>query len=253
VDTHVTSTPSAKAGISPLLERGLRGRCAPVHRPSRPRRWAMRSRGMCRAASGRDFLRRTAMTVNSRPKRMTTRALGKKFWICPGAGAIGEIGLDYHYSPETRAAQRKLFARMLALGAYAPLAGRLCIADEAEDDNPSLCSRNTAGGVPGGILRGCVLRCFTGGPEFVERYWAVGLLVRLCASPVSAMPIVSARRQTRARRPLADRNRFALPRACPTIAAKRNEPAFVAGWSPHAVGQPRRNEPLWNKLRNKLQ
>ena len=144
----------------------------------------------------------------------------------PGAVAVGEIGLDYHYSPETRDAQRALFARMLALAR----ARRLPVvvhSREAEDDTIAMLQEHAAAW-PGEPGRLGVLHCFTGGPEFVRRVVAAGLFV-------SFSGITSFRNadSIRAAAQLVPADRLLVETDSPYLApvphrGERNEPAFVA-------------------------
>jgi TatD DNase family protein len=144
----------------------------------------------------------------------------------PGVVAIGEIGLDYHYGPETKAAQRDLFAQMLALA----LARRLPVvvhSREAEDDTIAMLKEHAAAW-PGDPARLGVLHCFTGGPDFVQRVLEAGLFA-------SFSGITSFRNadSIRAAAKLVPADRLLVETDSPYLApiphrGKRNEPAFVA-------------------------
>lgn len=88
--------------------------------------------------------------------------------------AIGEIGLDYHYARETRAAQRVLFDRMLALAAEA---GKPVIVHsrDAEEDTLAMI-KNWCGGDPARIG---VLHCFTGSAGFSTKLVEMGFFIGL--------------------------------------------------------------------------
>jgi TatD DNase family protein len=143
-----------------------------------------------------------------------------------GAVAVGEIGLDYHYSPETRDAQRELFAQMLALAR----ARRLPVvvhSREAEDDTIAMLAEHTAAW-SGDPARLGVLHCFTGGPDFVRRVIEIGLFV-------SFSGITSFRNADSIREAvkLVPADRLLIETDSPYLApvpyrGKRNEPAFVA-------------------------
>ena len=68
-----------------------------------------------------------------------------------GVAAVGEIGLDYHYSPETRAAQMELFA-------------------EADDDTLALLREVPSKGI---------IHCFTGNPAFCRALLDLGFYVSI--------------------------------------------------------------------------
>lgn len=87
--------------------------------------------------------------------------------------AIGEIGLDYHYHPETREAQCALFAEMLRLGTTRDLPV-IIHTREADDDtlrvlDDAASKTRRASGVLG------VVHCYTGGPEFARALLDRGL------------------------------------------------------------------------------
>ena len=143
-----------------------------------------------------------------------------------GAVAVGEIGLDYHYSPETRDAQRELFARMLALAR----ARRLPVvvhSREAEDDTIAMLQEHAAAwtGAPGRLG---VLHCFTGGPEFVRRVVESGLYVSF--SGITSFRNADSIREAAK---LVPADRLLVETDSPYLApvphrGERNEPAFVA-------------------------
>ena len=79
--------------------------------------------------------------------------------------AIGEIGLDFHYSPESAAAQKELFARELAL------ADSLClpvVIHTREADEATLEVIDSVPWSHGSQLRG-VIHSYTGGPDFAGK------------------------------------------------------------------------------------
>lgn len=77
--------------------------------------------------------------------------------------AIGEIGLDYHYSPETRKAQCALFAAQLKLAAEFGLPVSIHTR-EADADTLRLLDETPWDGT---YFRGAI-HCFTGGLEFAQ-------------------------------------------------------------------------------------
>jgi len=93
----------------------------------------------------------------------------------PGILAVGEIGLDYHYHPESATGQKKLFARMLDLAAARKLPvvvhSREADADTLELLGGFVAKWPDAGRPPG------VLHCFTGGPEFARKLLEIGFLL----------------------------------------------------------------------------
>jgi len=144
----------------------------------------------------------------------------------PEVVAIGECGLDYHYSPETAAAQRELFARMLALARERRLPV-VVHSREAEDDTLALL-REHAAAWPGDPDRLGVLHCFTGGLDFAQRVLDAGLWV-------SFSGILTFRNadSIRAAARLVPADRLLVETDAPYLApvphrGQRNEPAFVA-------------------------
>ncbi len=143
----------------------------------------------------------------------------------PGVAAIGECGLDYHYSPETAAAQRALFARMLALARDRRLPV-VVHSREAEDDTLAMLQEHAAAWA-GDPARLGVLHCFTGGEAFARRVLAGGLLV-------SFSGILTFRNadSNRAAARLVPADRLLVETDAPYLApvphrGRRNEPAFV--------------------------
>ncbi len=79
--------------------------------------------------------------------------------------AIGEIGLDFHYSPESAAAQKELFARELALADRLRLP---VVIHTREADEATLEVIDSVPWSHGSQLRG-VIHSYTGGPDFAGR------------------------------------------------------------------------------------
>jgi TatD DNase family protein len=79
--------------------------------------------------------------------------------------AIGEIGLDYHYHPETAAAQKDLMDRMLQIAAGIDVPA-IIHSREADEDTLEVLGRR-------GDVRG-VIHCFSGNREFAEKLVALG-------------------------------------------------------------------------------
>ncbi|MCR5415151.1 MAG: TatD family hydrolase [Kiritimatiellae bacterium] len=86
-----------------------------------------------------------------------------------GVAAVGEIGLDYHYSPGTRLSQMDLFARQLEL---------------ARDKNlPVVIHTRDADSDTLGLLREIpsrgIIHCFTGTPAFARDLLDLGFYVSI--------------------------------------------------------------------------
>ena len=86
-----------------------------------------------------------------------------------GVAAVGEIGLDYHYAPESRKAQLDLFGRQLEL------ARRL--------DKPVVIHTREADDDTLGLLREIpskgIIHCFTGNPSFCRALLDLGFYVSI--------------------------------------------------------------------------
>lgn len=89
--------------------------------------------------------------------------------------AIGETGLDYHYSPETRDAQCELFERMLALAARVRKPVVIHSRDAEADTLAALRAYVAKPGVD--VDRPGVLHCFTGSLEFARAIVDLGFFV----------------------------------------------------------------------------
>ena len=83
--------------------------------------------------------------------------------------AIGEIGLDYHYSPETRKEQMELFAAQLE--------------EARQRDLPVVIHTREAGEDTIGLLKDIpsrgIIHCFTGGPDEAKAYLDLGFYVSM--------------------------------------------------------------------------
>ncbi len=90
----------------------------------------------------------------------------------PSVVAVGEIGLDFHYHPETAAAQEELFRAMLALARERRLPV-VVHSREAEAATMAALTEHAAGwpADPAGLG---VLHCFTGSAAFARQVAALG-------------------------------------------------------------------------------
>lgn len=82
--------------------------------------------------------------------------------------AIGEIGLDYHFTDKTKRQQRALFQQMLDLAAAL---GKVVIVHsrDAESDTVAMLKDWTESGMRTGVVH-----CFTGSPAFAEQLLEIG-------------------------------------------------------------------------------
>ena len=86
-----------------------------------------------------------------------------------GVAAVGEIGLDYHYDPESRDLQRGLFARQLELARSLGLPV-VIHTREADDDTLGLLREIPSKGV---------IHCFTGNPAFCRALLDLGFYISI--------------------------------------------------------------------------
>lgn len=142
-----------------------------------------------------------------------------------GVGAVGETGLDYHYTPETAGEQQALFQSMLDL-AYAHTLPVVVHSREAEADTLRLLERQAARW-PHPARPFAVLHCFTGDAAFAARLVELGVLISFSGILTfrNAAPIREAARV------VPDAN-LLIETDAPYLApvphrGKRNEPAYV--------------------------
>ena len=141
------------------------------------------------------------------------------------AAAIGEIGLDYHYSPESAGAQKVLFAEQLALARDLELPV-IVHSREAEADIASLLERHAAAW-HGPVDRLGAVHCFTGGPEFARQICDLGYYVGF-SGIITFRNADAVRDAARA----VPGNRLLIETDSPYLApvphrGKRNEPAYL--------------------------
>ncbi len=86
-----------------------------------------------------------------------------------GCCAVGEIGLDYHYSPATRTAQMELMGRQLELARALDLPV-IIHTREADDDTLGLLREIPSRGV---------IHCFTGNPQFCRKLLDLGFFISI--------------------------------------------------------------------------
>ena len=142
----------------------------------------------------------------------------------PAAG-IGETGLDYHYSAETRSEQLGLFSAMLALAREKRLPV-VVHSREADEDTLRLLREHAAIWTGDPDCLG-VLHCFTGSAKFADDLLEIGFYI-------SFSGIVTFKRSDDLRRVAAavPSSRLLIETDAPYLApmpyrGKRNEPAYV--------------------------
>jgi len=139
----------------------------------------------------------------------------------PGARAVGEIGLDYHYDFSPRAVQQDVFRGQVRLACELDLPV-VIHTREADDDTIRIVKEDG-----GGRLRG-VLHCFTGGPSLADAALALGFYISLAG--IITFPKATGLRETVKRVPL---DRLLTETDIPFLApvphrGQRNEPALVS-------------------------
>ncbi len=95
--------------------------------------------------------------------------------VNPLVVAVGETGLDYHYTPETADAQKSLFRANLERAARFRLPV-VVHTREADDDTAALLADHTRGWT-GAADRVGVIHCFTGSAELARRLLDLGFMI----------------------------------------------------------------------------
>ena len=131
--------------------------------------------------------------------------------------AWGEIGLDYHYSPETRKEQTELFASQLEEARRRGLPV-IIHTREAADDTIALLKAIPSRGV---------IHCFTGGPDEARAYLDLGFSIS-----ISGIVTFKAADNVRESALVVPDDRILIETDAPFLApvpmrGSRNEPAFV--------------------------
>lgn len=147
----------------------------------------------------------------------------------PCCRAIGEVGLDYHYSPESARTQRNLFEKMLALAldVRRPV---VIHSREADADTLALLRDYVAewARAPENAARApAVLHCYTGGNAFADKLVELGLMISFSGilTFLNAAPL----RDLSAHIPA---DRLLIETDCPYLAPRpyrgqTNQPAYV--------------------------
>ncbi|MRS12311.1 MAG: TatD family deoxyribonuclease [Actinobacteria bacterium] len=138
----------------------------------------------------------------------------------PLVGALGELGLDFHYDHSPRADQRMWFRKHLELAHEIGLPVQIHLR-EAHDEGAAVLAEC---GVP---AAGCVIHCFTEGPELAQRFIQMGCHVSF-AGPVTFKNAGLIREAAR----VVPLERLLIETDCPFLAphpyrGRRNEPAFA--------------------------
>ena len=131
--------------------------------------------------------------------------------------ALGEIGLDYHYSPETREAQMKLFASQLEEARKRDLPV-VIHTREADDDTIGLLREIPSRGV---------IHCYTGTPEAAKKFLDLGFYIS-----ISGIVTFKAAQNVRDSALVVPDDRILIETDSPYLApvpmrGNPNEPAFI--------------------------
>jgi TatD DNase family protein len=134
--------------------------------------------------------------------------------------AVGEIGLDYHYDYSPRGDQRRAFRAQLALAKRLGLPVVVHLR-EAYDEGYAILEEI---GLP---EKGCVLHCFTDGPETARRFLDLGCHISF-AGPVTFAKGDAIREAAK----VVPLDRLLVETDCPFMApspyrGRTNEPAWV--------------------------
>ena len=164
--------------------------------------------GLDRDQAGKDLRRET---LDVRPG-LTSKVSS------PIPVAVGEIGLDYHYSPETRDAQLKLFGEQLEEARRRDLPV-VIHTREADEDTVSLLREIPSRGI---------IHCYTGTPEYAKRFLDLGFYVSI-SGIVTFKPAHNVREVAR----MLPDDRVLIETDSPFLAPEPlrgtpNEPAFIA-------------------------
>jgi TatD DNase family protein len=140
--------------------------------------------------------------------------------LVPGARAVGEIGLDYHYDFSPREVQQAVFRAQLQL-AHARGLPVIIHTREAEQDTLQIIAEESGGDLTG------VFHCFTGSRAEAERALATGF--HLSLPGILTFPRSEALRDAAAAIP---QDRILIETDSPYLApvphrGRRNEPAYV--------------------------
>jgi TatD DNase family protein len=140
----------------------------------------------------------------------------------PRVRALGELGLDFHYDHSPRDEQRAMFRAQLELAHELSLPVIVHLRD-AHDEGYDLLAE------AGPPLAGCVVHCFTEGPELAERFLDLSDSVYMSfAGPVT----FSKAEQIRQAAAIVPLDRLLVETDSPFLApapyrGRPNEPAFV--------------------------
>ncbi len=163
---------------------------------------------LCATGFDRDQINQPNVTSSSSPSPLHS-SLSLSAW--------GEIGLDYHYSPETRDAQRRLFAEQLEEARRRNLPVVIHTREAAADTIALLREIPSRG----------IIHCFTGSPDEAKAYLDLGFYVS-----ISGIVTFRAADNVRESALVVPDDRILIETDSPFLApvplrGRRNEPAFI--------------------------
>lgn len=137
----------------------------------------------------------------------------------PRVSAFGELGLDYHYDYSPRETQRVWFRAHLALAHEVGLPVEIHLR-EAHEEGLKIIEES------GPPPAGCIIHCFTEGPELAQRFLDLGCFISF-AGPVTFKKGDAVREAAR----IVPLDRLLVETDCPFLAphpyrGRPNEPAF---------------------------
>ena len=138
----------------------------------------------------------------------------------PRVGAFGELGLDFHYDHSPRDTQRAWFRAHLALAHEVGLPVEIHLREAHEEGLEII---EEVGPPPAG----CIIHCFTEGPELARRFLDLGCFISF-AGPVTFKKADAVREAAR----IVPLDRLLVETDCPFLAphpyrGRPNEPAFA--------------------------
>ena len=173
--------------------------------------------GYDREQVGKKCLVRSAVVPSAAKEDSSLFALSTKHQALSAQVALGECGLDYHYSPETREAQLKLFAGQLEAARRRNLPV-VIHTREADDDTLALLREIPSRGI---------IHCYTGTPEYAKRFLDLGFFISI-SGIVTFRPADNVRESAR----VVPDDRILIETDSPFLApvpmrGQPNEPAFI--------------------------
>ena len=171
----------------------------------------------CAVGYDREQIGKKCLVPSANKDETSSAALSTKHQAPSTQVALGECGLDYHYSPETRAAQLKLFGEQLeeARARNLPV---VIHTREADDDTIALLREIPSRGI---------IHCYTGTPEYAKRFLDLGFYISI-SGIVTFKPADNVRASAR----VVPDDRILIETDSPFLApvplrGQPNEPAFI--------------------------